>query len=434
MIGERAGAARSTRPPTSPTTSAPWSALILVVTALVLVAATVALGWDRAASVAGAFELQRVVELSAFLAFVLLGSLLVLRRPRHPVGWLLAALGLTVLVQQATQEYAIQSLAAPPSLPAWSFATWAAEWSIAPSLVLLVTVLLLFPTGRPQSRRWGVLTWAVLTGGALLTVGWAISTWPQRGRTLLSGGGTLPGVLELLRIALIVCLPLAVGSLILRFRRASLEERQQLKWLLLAGCGLMAAAAAGLTAAALGVSSQLIDLLGIISIAGVAAAMALAVLRYRLYEIDRILSRTVSYALLTGLLAALYGVGVIAIGALLEPVAPDSSLAVAGSTLLVSGAFNPTRTRLQRSVDRRFNRAQYNAERTVAAFRTRLRDDMRLESLRHELLTAVATTIQPERLSVWLRPSSRGSSAGVQRHAEWHPVSARDRRHGRQGG
>lgn len=162
MTGERGRATAGTRLSRNHRTGAPWSALILVVTALVLVAATVALGWDRAAPVAGAFELQRMVELSAFLAFVLLGSLLVLRRPRHPVGWLLAALGLAVLVQQATQEYAITSLAGSSALPGWRLAAWVSAWSIAPPLALLVVVLLVFPTGRPPSRPWRALTWAVV--------------------------------------------------------------------------------------------------------------------------------------------------------------------------------------------------------------------------------------------------------------------------------
>lgn len=352
------------------------------------------------------FDLLNVVEVGSFLSFVLLGSLLVVRLPGHPVGWLLAGLGIAVLVQQTSQHYAFHGLLGPAEPPAWRAASWIAEWAIAPPLVLFIEALLVFPSGRPSARAWWVMAVTVAGAGVLLTVGWAVATWPQRGTPLLTVGGRLPPLLEAVRLALIACVPLAVGSLLLRHRRAGREERLQLKWLSLAAGGLVIAVAAGLAGAALGSSSPLIDTLGIVSVAGVAVAMAMAVLRYRLYEMDRIVSRTVAYSLLTGVLAVVYGGGVVIGGTVLEPVAPGSSLAVAASTLLVAGLFNPLRVRLQRRVDGRFNRSAHDARRTVAAFRTRLRDHVQLESLRDDLVSTVSGAVQPASVALWLAPGS----------------------------
>lgn len=396
----------------------------LAVAGVVLAGAAVWFG-VRAGTGGGArFDLLNLVEIASFLSFVLLGSLLVLRRPGHPVGWLLAGLGIAVLLQQASQRYAFQALAGPADLPAWRVASWISEWTIAPPLVLFVEALLVFPSGRPAARGWRVLTWAVAGAGMLLTVGWAVATWPQRGEPLLTVGGVLPGPLEVLRLTLIACVPVAVGSLLRRYRRAGREERLQLKWLLLAAGGLVAAVAGGLVATALGTSSPLIDAVGIVSVAGVAVAMALAVLHYRLYEIDRILSRTVAYSLLTAALAVVYAVGVVGSGALLEPVAPDSSLSVAASTLLVAGAFNPLRTSLQLRVDRRFNRSAHDAERAVAAFHARLRDHVQVEALREDLLSTVSGTVQPAGASLWLVP---GGETTVEHRAGWAPSMSRMR-------
>lgn len=314
--------------PQRPPALAAWWAMTFAVTGAVL--AVFAVVWHPPRS--PSFDVLRAIEICAFLAFALLGALLVWRRPDHPVGWLLAALGVAVLVQQSAQQYALRGLAAPFQLHGWQLASWVAQWTIAPPLVLFVEVLLLFPAGRPNSRVQRVYVWGVGVAGVVLTIGWAAATWSQRGAALLTGGGALPGVLGTLRLALIASLLVAAGSLIWRFRYADPDERQQLKWLLLAGCGLMVAAAAGLITTALGTSSRLVDALGVVSIGGVAAAMTLAVLRYRLYEIDHILSRTVSYSLLTAILTALYTLGVVTVRAVLDPLSPDSGLAVAAST------------------------------------------------------------------------------------------------------
>ena len=411
--------------PQHPDATTATTAAGLTLAGVSLAGATVWLGMQTDAGGGAGFDVLNVIEVCSFLSFVLLGSLLVLRRPGHPVGWLLAGLGIAVLVQQTTQQYAFQGLVGSAGPPGWRAASWIAEWAIAPPLVLFIEALLVFPSGRPSARAWWVLALTVAGAGVLLTVGWAVAAWPQRGASLLTVGGSLPPPLEAVRMALIACVPLAVGSLFLRYRRAGREERLQLKWLLLAAGGLVIAVAAGLSATALGTSSPVIDMLGIVSVAGVAAAMALAVLRYRLYEIDRILSRTVAYSLLTGVLAVVYIIGVVASGTLLEPLASDSSLSVAASTLLVAGIFNPLRTRLQRRVDGRFNRSAHDAERAVAAFHARLRDHVQLEALRDDLLSTVGGTVQPAGVALWLAP---GVSATVERDPGWaSSITSEDR-------
>lgn len=391
--------------------SARWWAAAFVLIGVVLLGATAALGWDRPAHDDLALHANRLLELLAFLTFVLLGALLILRRPEHPIGWLLAALGLAVLVNQVSQEYALQHVAGQGWTPPGGVALWIADWSTIVPLVLLVEVLLLFPTGRPQSAGWAWFARMVAAGGVLATVWRAVVTWPQRGTALLTVGAVLAAGLNVLRLALIASLSVAVVALIARFRHAGSEQRQQLKLLLLAGCGLMAAAVAAVVAGE-GVASRLVEALGTVCIAGVAAAMAIAVLRHRLYEIDRVVSRTVSYGLLTALLAGLYVAGVVIAGAVLEPISSDSSLAVAASTLIVAAAFTPLRTRLQQLVDRRFNRSRYDVESAVAAFRIQLRHDLRLESLHDDLLTIVAATVQPRDASLWLRRGSLHEPGG----------------------
>lgn len=393
--------------------SAVWWALGFVIAGVAQVVITIALSWDRAAHGAAPFDAGTVVELLAFLMFVLLGGLLVLRRPRHPIGWLLSALGLAVLLQQIVQAYAVRGHALPSGagLPGWQFASWVLVWSIAPPLILLIEVLLLFPTGRPSSRAWTGVAWVVAVGGVVLTIGWAVASWPQRGVAAVTAGVSLPTALELLRSALIACVPVAVLSLLWRFRRAAPDERQQLKWLALAATALMASAVAGLVTAALGRTSRIVDAAGMVSIAGVAVSMTLAVLRYRLYEIDRLLSRTVSYGVLSALLVALYSVAVVTVGALLGPVARDSSPAVAVSTLIVAAAFAPLRARTQHVVDRHFNRPEHDRQREVGAFGSRLRADVRLEDLRSDLLAVVDRVVAPHTVSIWLRPSPGGLDA-----------------------
>lgn len=384
---------------------APWVAAGVAVTGVALaLGAGILVWWGQGIAPAG-LDVARATELVAFLVFVLIGSLLVLRRPEHRVGWLLAAIGTSVLLQQATQGYALLPDAATP-LPFADVAAWTAAWSITPPLALLAIMLLVFPTGRAQSSRWGAFTWIVGTAGTAITLAWALWAWPVRSRLLAAEPLPAPPVLETGTALLAAALPIAVVSLLLRYRTAEPDTRRQLRWLLLAAIGVLGAAAAGLATAALDAGSPAIDALGSISFAGVAVAIALAVLRRRLYEIDRILARTVSYLLVTVALGVVYAVVVLSVGAVLDPVTSDSALAVAASTLAVAGAFNPVRARTQRAVDRRFNRAHLDREQVVRTFGARLRDDYRLDPLRADLVATAVRVVEPAHASVWLRPGA----------------------------
>lgn len=362
------------------------------------------LAWRRPVGPAGAtFDVVGAGELAAFLTFVLLGALVTWRRPEHPVGWLMEGLGLAVLLQQASQEYALAGAADGAMLVGRDFAAWVATWSVPPPLALLVVLLLWFPTGRPSSWRWQVVSRVVVGLGAVVTVGWA--TWAWRVRDLLLTDGadvTRPGLLAGGVLVLAAGVPLAMLALLVRYRTADPDTRRQLRWLLLAAVGLVVAAVVGVAAELLDAGSRATDALGSLSIAGVAAAIAVAILRHHLYEIDRILARTVSWLLVTMALAATYVGSVLVARALLEPVAPDSPLAVALSTLLVAAAFGPVRARTQLAVDRRFNRAHHDRELVVTSFATRLTRHDQLDTLGTDLLATTHAIVEPAHASLWL--------------------------------
>jgi hypothetical protein len=214
--------------------------------------------------------------------------------------------------------------------------------------------------------------------------------------------GGLPGLVLAASVsAAILSFLAALVSLALRWRRAWGNEREQLKWV---------AFAAGLALVA-NIVLQIVQLpgLGLVGVVLVPVGAAVAILRYRLYDIDRIISRTLAYGLLTALLGLVYVAGVFALGRLLNPGGEPSAFAVAASTLAVAALFQPARRRLQAAVDRRFNRARYDAARTVEAFSTRLRDEIDLDTLTAELLAVADQTMQPIQVSLWLRPPRPGN-------------------------
>jgi hypothetical protein len=352
----------------------------------------------------------------ATLSATTVGALLASRRPRHPVGWLLLGLGLPVALSGVATGYGYYGLMARPgALPA---ADWAALYhgvSILAALGALQFVLLLSPTGSLPSPRWR--WWAWVAGGsvavALATTLFLPFEPPFQATPNPLDVPALAGVLRpLSNLAWIVTalgLPVAAGSLLLRFRRARGVERQQLRWLVLAA----AVAAVLLAATALALSLGLLASTGNDVLLGWVSAVVLglmplatgaAILRYRLYDLDRIVSRTVAYGLVTALLAGVYAVVVLALGQLLGQ---DSSLVVAGATLAVAALFQPARRRVQGAVDRRFNRRRYDAARTIQGFSGRLREQVDLDSLSAELLAVADQTMQPSTVSLWLRPRAR---------------------------
>jgi hypothetical protein len=343
------------------------------------------------------------------------GAVLASRRPRHPVGWLLLGLGLPVALSGVATGYAYYGLMARPgAVPA---ADWAALYhgvSVLVVLACLQLVLLLTPTGSLPSPRWrwwvrvavGATLLAFLTSLVLpLDTPYQATPNPLALPTL---AGLLRPVSDVAWIVAVLGLPVASGSLLLRFRRARGAERQQLRWLALAAALAVAVVALTVLALALGLASTgnevLLGWVSAVVLGLMPLATGAAILRYRLYDLDRIISRTVAYGLLTVLLGLGYAAVVLGLGRLLPE---GSTLVVAGATLAVAALFQPVRRRIQSVVDRRFNRRRYDAARTIQGFSTRLREQVDLDALTAELLVVADQTMQPTRVSIWLRPRAR---------------------------
>jgi hypothetical protein len=341
-----------------------------------------------------------------FLAVVFpaVGALIAARHPRNPIGWMLVAFGLMQALTGGLMYARWALFVASVPVPFAAGATWLSSWIWAPSLALLATFLpLLLPTGRLPSPRWRPVAWLAATATAAAVMAVAVRLWPLRGVGLLEPAIDLGGAEAVFNAGLAVmaaCTVAALASLAARWRRAGPDERQQLKWVGF-GAGI---AAVGVVVAFV---DPLWDTLALavifVTLLALPVSIGVAVLRYRLYDVDRIISRTLAYAGVSAILTALYVAGVVVIGALLSPLAQGSQLPVAGSTLAVAAAFGPLRRRVQAVVDRRFNRARYDAARTIDDFAAGLRESTRMEHLHGRLLEVVDRTLEPAHASVWLR-------------------------------
>jgi N-terminal 7TM region of histidine kinase len=342
------------------------------------------------------------------------GAVVASRRPRHPVGWLLLAFAWALVATGAAAQYLAWGVARPGMLPAARYAALLYPASAYMALILLCFVLLLTPTGSLPSPRWRWWARAVAAiPTVLLVVGARAPGSVDPYHQLVAGPFDLHGLggvrLVANQVALAVtdlAVLVAAGSLVVRFRRARGTERQQLRWVALAASLMMLAAAVTLAALAMG-APAVPDWVPEVSVVVLPLAIGAAILRYRLYDLDRIISRTLAYSLLTLLLGGGYAAVVLGLGQLLGR---QSTLVVAGATLVVAAAFQPARRRIQQIVDRRFNRRRYDAARTIEAFDDRLRQQIDLDALTAELLTVVDQTMQPTCVLLWLRPTTDGQS------------------------
>jgi hypothetical protein len=343
------------------------------------------------------------------------GAVLASRRPRHPVGWLLLGFALSLTASGVISSYVIYGLVARPgALPAADLYARAYGPLIYLALAILGFILLLTPTGSPPTRGWR--WWARVSAVAVAVVLVAATLAPgslDPARIAVLGpldprsfGGALRAASVLAQAVAIGVILAGGASLVVRYRRARGVERLQLRWVTLA---------AALTGVAM-VAYAVLIALGQVNLAGWISAGATiflplatgaAILRYRLYDIDRIVSRTLAWGLLTVLLGLGYAGVVLGLGRLLGQ---DSSLAVAAATLAVAAAFQPARRRVQAGVDRRFNRRRHDATRIIEGFGTRLRDQVDLDTLTADLLAVVDQTMQPTQTSLWLRPPPPSSS------------------------
>jgi len=345
--------------------------------------------------------------------FATLGASIVYRRPGNVMGWIFLAIGVLGGVQMFSGQYATVALAPDgPTLPGGALAAWFAllvqNW-VGGCILFLV---LLFPDGKLLSRRWRLLAWPMGTFIAVSLVISAVSPgplteFPSASNPLGIEGATLPEpMLAVGELVGAVCVVAVILSLILRFYFSRGEERLQLKWFTYATTvGISTPLLlSSLAPAAFEVLGRLLWTLGFLSIP---VSAGVAILKYRLYDIDRIINRTLVYAPLTAMLVALYVGGVVGLQyAFRALTGSGSQLAIVASTLLIAALFNPMRRRVQNFIDHLFYRRQYDAAKTLEAFSAKLRDETDLEQLNADLLSTVRETMQPEHVSLWLCPDA----------------------------
>jgi hypothetical protein len=335
------------------------------------------------------------------------GALVAGRRPRHPVGWLLLGVALSVSFNVLVEPYVKYGLVVRPgSLPGAFYLMPFLYSSFFVGLACAGFVLLLTPTGSLPSPRWRWWARVAALAPAVTVLGFAVQPDPLAPE-FLGNPLAVPALAPALLVAALAGMAVVAagllagaGSLVLRFRRAQLRERLQLRWLALAGACASALLLVALVAGALALDPVVLGSLAL-CLALLPLATGAAILRYRLYDLDRIISRTLAYGLLTILLGLAYAAVVLGLGRLLPE---GSSLVVAAATLAVAAIFQPVRRRVQALVDRRFNRRRHDAARTIADFSARLRDQVDLGTLTGELLAVVDQTMQPTRASLWLKP------------------------------
>ena len=336
------------------------------------------------------------------------GAVLASRCPAHPVGWLLLGLGLSECLAGVSSGYSRYGLVGRPgALPAAAYLAGIQNAMVLASLSSVGFVLLLTPTGRlpsPRWRWWARVAAAAAAVGVLAGVTGPRPLYPEHPTV---GNPLAVPALDVLflpcALVALVGLVVGAGSLLGRFRRARGTERLQLRWLALAAAVSAAALLLALATPTLGGETTLFQAAFGVSVGVLPLATGAAILRYRLYDIDRIISRTLAYGLLTVLLGGGYAVVVLGLGQLLGR---ESSLVVAAATLAAAALFQPARRRIQQGVDRRFNRRRHDAAQLIATFSARLRDQIDLATLTGEVLAVVDQTMQPTRASLWLRPQT----------------------------
>ena len=352
----------------------------------------------------------------SFTVIAAVGALIASRAPTNAIGWMLLAVAMLPALGFFSDEYARYAVGRDGSLPGAGSIVWLGTWAWIPSVGVLGTfLLLLFPNGRLPSSRWRPVAWLAGLSMAAIFVGTAFAPGPvdqglPDNPLGISGAG---GFLDTLTTAALPFLALAIAlsllSLVLRFRRARGDERAQLKWFVFAGILFVLEIIVELLSSEFEILPRIPDeisrFLFPVFIAFIPISAAIAVLKYRLYDIDLVINRTLVYGILTALLALIYVGGVVGLGALLRLATEQESnaLVVAASTLVVAALFSPARRRIQAFIDRRFYRRKYDAARTLETFSARLRDDVDLDSLAGELVGVVRETMQPAHVFLWLR-------------------------------
>ena len=390
-----------------------WLVCGATLAVLAAVLLLIALGWSSPLPQGRTPWRDQAVSLVGIVGAPILGGLIASRRPRNPYGWVWLVFGSGLALQLLGGSYAAYALVVDPgSLPAPRTISRLLGLGGPLALAFAPFLFLLFPTGRLPSRRWRPIAWIAAVSGAVL---FALALLFDNPDTV---GGAITAMAVAVASAIFAAIVISALSLLVRFRRASGVERQQLKWFALAA--VMGAAyvvgflLSGIVGELLNLDwlrgEALWNLLDAATNMALYVAVGVAVLRYRLYDIDIIINRTLVYGFLTILLAAAYAGSVVGLQAALRALTgQESTLAVVASTLAIAALFGPLRRRVQGFVDRRFYRRKYDAAKTLTAFNARLRDETDLRALSDALVRVAMGTVQPEHVSLWLRSDTAAS-------------------------
>ncbi len=349
---------------------------------------------------------------SSFLGFPTAGALVISRIPRRPLGWMLSVGPLLLIFGVLCSEVAKIGLNDRESLGLWIY--WLGTITFNGGMGLLLFIPLFLPNGLLVSKRWRLVAWPIGVFTALAVVTAAIAPWQRQDLANPIGIPSLRWLSDLVEAGLGAVAMWALGfglvSLVVRFRRSSGVERQQLKVLAFGAVGVVVTfGALTLTEAILGDQSDVVATLFIVvAILCLPVSIAMAVMRHRLYDLDVVINKTLVYGALTAILAGSYLAIVVVLQRVFGSFIQGSDVAVAGSTLAVAALFRPMRSRVQGFIDRRFYRRKYDAAETLDAFSTRLRDEVDLDSLSSEIVGVVQETMQPAHASLWLRRGEPG--------------------------
>ena len=342
------------------------------------------------------------------LCLPVLGALVIRRRGGHLIGWLMLGMGISLAFHGFASRWAQTALVDDPgSLPLGDLASWFQAWAWMPGWLLATTLLpVVFPDGRPVGRH-RVLAWVDGLAVAAVVIAVAAASWHLRGPLLITEDGGDARLSTLNQVAAVgfvlvgILTFVSMGSLLVRYRHAARDVRRQIAWVVY---GALIAALMSL----IGVFLDVGGLFQTLEASALVGGLAVAMLRYRLYDIEVLVNRTLVYGALTATLAATYLGSVLLLQLALSGLTSESGLAVAASTLGVAALFRPARARFQASVDRRFYRRKYDAQRTLETFSSRLRDEVDLRALSSELNAVVRETLQPAHVSLWLRGPEAG--------------------------
>ena len=381
-------------------------AVALAVLYLAMAVIAIALSWQIVP------RTNAIGFLVGLTGYTVVGTVLAARRPTNPIGWLFLGASLAGAATKLTESLAIYGLVnAPGSIPAVSLVGWLVAWFSSAVSILLILPLFVFPSGRLPSQKWRPVVLGIGVFFLVITVIVAFGE-PRPGRPQypeVMNPFLIPALFPIARAVeaaggfytVVVGLALAVTSLVARYRNAPVAERQQLKWIVLA---------AVLTVALLVAPSivpSLLEVTAVVALNVLPTAVAIAILRYGLYDIDHLINRTLVYGATSGAIATVFFGGIIALQPLLRSLTSGTELAIAASTLVAFALFQPIRRRVQDAVDRRFDRSRYDAARTLDTFTEDLRDEVDLDDLKADLIGAVRGTMSPAYTSLWLRERGR---------------------------